>query len=100
MGDDFQSKQCPLLFDPLGAPTALDFIYPNQQIYFNRADVKAAIHAPDIEWAECAVQPVFTGGTEGPEQQGDLSADPIQGVLPKVIEATNRVLIGNGDTGT
>lgn len=33
----------------------------------------------------------------GPEEEGDTSADPIQHVLPQVIEATNRVLIGNGD---
>jgi carboxypeptidase D len=32
----------------------------------------------------------------GPEQLGDTSADPIQGVLPKLIEATNRVLIASG----
>jgi carboxypeptidase D len=33
----------------------------------------------------------------GPEGEGDLSADSIQKVLPQVIEATNRVLIANGD---
>lgn len=35
--------------------------------------------------------------TGGPEGEGDLSPDPIQGILPQVIEATNRVLIANGD---
>lgn len=33
----------------------------------------------------------------GPYGNGDTSLDPIQYVLPKVIEATNRVLIANGD---
>jgi carboxypeptidase D len=28
---------------------------------------------------------------------GDFSLDPIQSVLPQVIEATNRVLVANGD---
>jgi hypothetical protein len=33
----------------------------------------------------------------GPEGEGDTSPDPIQSVLPRVIGATNRVLISNGD---
>jgi carboxypeptidase D len=32
----------------------------------------------------------------GPEDENDESADPIQFVLPRVIEATNRVLVANG----
>jgi carboxypeptidase D len=55
------------------------------------------MHAPEHEsWAECK-GPVFLGGSGGPESEGDLSADPIQKVLPQVIEATNRVLVSNGD---
>jgi carboxypeptidase D len=59
--------------------------------------VKKAMHAPEsVGWAECK-GPVFLGGDGGPESEGDLSADPIQKVLPQVIEATNRVLVSNGD---
>jgi carboxypeptidase D len=66
--------------------------------YFNRADVKKALHAPSSsQWVECSNGAVFTGGSRGPEQEGDLSIDPIQHVLPQVIEATNRVLVANGD---
>lgn len=68
--------------------------------YFNRDDVKAALHAPaSSTWMECSNNAVFVGGggSGGPEGEGDLSADPIQAVLPKVIEATNRVLIINGE---
>lgn len=55
------------------------------------------MHAPmDVKWSECAAKPVFKGSA-GPEQRGDTSLDPIQYVLPRVIEATNRVLIANGD---
>jgi carboxypeptidase D len=58
-------------------------------VYFDRDDVKAAMHAPmDIDWAECS-GPVFV-------DNDDTSVDAIQHVLPQVIEATNRVLIANG----
>ena len=100
------NQQCPLLWDVLAFPTQL--VYSPEgagATYFNRSDVKAAIHAPAyVDWAECAVDPVFIGGKEvdgyydgGPEAEGDLSADPIQHVLPQVIEGTNRVLVSNGD---
>ena len=94
---------CPIAWDVLGFPTELVIESPGSFIYFNRSDVKAALHAPqDITWAECS-GPIFFGngpgggGTGGPEGEGDLSPDPIQGVLPQVIEATNRVIVGNGD---
>ena len=92
---------CPLLWDVLGLPGSLDYIPDGfETVYFNRSDVKAALHAPDsVDWAECAVDAVFTAGDAGPESSGDLSADPIQSVLPKVIEKTNRVLVANGDYG-
>ena len=94
---------CPLLADPLGYPTDLQYSYPGLPIYFNRTDVKKAMHAPmDVEWLECK-GPVFIGsggkysdaspGSGGPEGYGDTSPDPIQGVLPRVIESTNRVLV-------
>lgn len=88
--------QCPLLSDPLGYPTDLQYSYPGLPVYFNRTDVKQAMHAPmDVNWIDCSATPVFLGDG-GPEDEGDLSPDPIQSVLPRVIEATNRVLIANG----
>lgn len=85
---------CPILSDVLGFPTELVYS-PYNTTYFNRTDVKQAMHAPlDVSWAECSVEPVFIG-TGGPQAEGDLSPDPIQTVLPQVIEATNRVLIGS-----
>jgi carboxypeptidase D len=98
------TEMCPILSDVLGFPTELvDDMY--NSTYFNRSDVKAALHAPaDADWSSCSVEPVFIGGPEvdgyytgGPQMEGDLAPDPIQHVLPQVIEATNRVLIGNGD---
>ncbi|TAQ90069.1 hypothetical protein B7494_g1616 [Chlorociboria aeruginascens] len=89
--------QCPILWDVLGFPTQLVYTPPGADVYFDRADVKRALHAPEyITWASCSVEPVFVG-EGGPEGEGDTSPDPIQHVLPQVIEATNRVLIANGD---
>jgi carboxypeptidase D len=88
--------QCPLLSDPLGFPSDLIFSYPGLPVYFDRADVKKAMHAPEnVTWSECSASPVFVGDG-GPEDEGDDSPDPIQSALPKVIEHTNRVLIANG----
>ncbi|KAJ5294471.1 hypothetical protein N7508_009292 [Penicillium antarcticum] len=88
---------CPLLWDVLAFPTSLDYQAAGSTVYFDRADVKDALHAPNITWSECSNEAVFVGGNAGPEQEGDISANPIEHVLPQVIEATNRVLIGNGD---
>jgi carboxypeptidase D len=90
---------CPIPFDPLGYPTIFEMEPVGFEVYFNRPDVKKALHAPSsVQWSECGGNP-FIGdkGTGGPEAEGDLSADPIQKVLPQVIEATNRVLVANGD---
>ena len=91
------SAMCPLLWDVLGFPTAIVYEPEGASVYFDRPDVKKALHAPNITWAECSSESVFVGGDAGPEQEGDTSANPIEKVLPQVIEATNRVLIGNGD---
>lgn len=91
------SDMCPLPWDVLGFPGSLMYLPPGATIYFDRADVKAAMHAPNTTWSECGGNPFVGGYGNGPEGEGDFSADPIQQVLPQVIEATNRVLIGNGD---
>ncbi|KAJ5921350.1 hypothetical protein N7466_009676 [Penicillium verhagenii] len=91
------TTMCPLLWDVLAFPGSLGYQPAGADIYFDRADVKKALHAPNITWSECSDESVFVGGSAGPEQEGDISANPIEKVLPQVIEATNRVLIGNGD---
>jgi len=89
---------CPLLWDVLSFPTQLVYTPDGATTYFNRTDVKKAMHAPlDANWMECTNQAVFIGNGTGPEGEGDNSADPTQKVLPQVIESTNRVLVANGD---
>ncbi|KAK0641494.1 Alpha/Beta hydrolase protein [Cercophora newfieldiana] len=70
-------------FQPPGAPT----------VFLNRPDVKAAINAPvDHEWEFCASSPVFVNNTDLSQNAGPGS----QPVLPRVIDATQNVLLGHG----
>ncbi|KAB8266501.1 Alpha/Beta hydrolase protein [Aspergillus minisclerotigenes] len=91
------NQMCPLLWDVLGGPTKLHYLPAGATVYFDRDDVKKAMHAPNMTWSMSSLQPVFVGGDAGVGRLGDLSANPIERVLPQVIEATNRVLISHGD---
>ncbi|CAA7269655.1 unnamed protein product [Cyclocybe aegerita] len=78
----------PILWDVLGFPGS----FPQQQtpLYFNRTDVKQAIHAPlSTSWEECSNINVFTG-------RGDQSLPPAFTVLPNVVEKNNRTVIVHG----
>jgi carboxypeptidase D len=77
----------PILWDVLGFPGS----FPNQQspIYFARSDVQAAIHAPNIDWTECAGSAPFIDGI-------DQSPPPVYSILPNVIEKSQRTIIANG----
>ena len=57
-------------------------------MYFDRPDVKAAIHAPDVDWVLCTDQKVFP--------KGDPSVPPAYTVLPNVIEKSKRSVIVQG----
>lgn len=58
-------------------------------LYFDRADVKKAIHAPaNVNWEECSDVNVFP--------RGDASLPPAFTVLPNVIEKSNRSVIVHG----
>ena len=90
------NQTCPQPYDPL-TDNSFDNGSGGQTNYFDSAAVKAALHVPaSTSWSECSNNPVFVG-RGGPEGEGDTSADPIQSILPRVIEATNRVLVANGD---
>ncbi|KAF8876000.1 alpha/beta-hydrolase [Infundibulicybe gibba] len=78
----------PVLWDVLGFPGS----FPQVQLaplYFDRADVKKAIHAPaNVDWAECSDVNVFP--------HGDGSLPSALSVLPNVIEKSNRTVIMHG----
>ncbi|RPD60583.1 alpha/beta-hydrolase [Lentinus tigrinus ALCF2SS1-7] len=78
----------PILWDILGYPAG-DTFRPQSPIYFNRTDVKKAIHAPeDANWGACSDSPVFPNG--------DSSLPPAFTVLPNVIEKSARTVIAHG----
>ncbi|KAF8959451.1 alpha/beta-hydrolase [Flammula alnicola] len=77
----------PILWDVLGFPGS----FPQAQtpLYFNRTDVKKAIHAPlNVDWEECSNINVFPNG--------DNSLPPAFTVLPNVIEKNQRTVIVHG----
>ncbi|KAI5121519.1 hypothetical protein M0805_002580 [Coniferiporia weirii] len=78
----------PILWDVLGFPGS----FPQTQLsplYFDREDVKRAIHAPvDVDWTECSNINVFP--------HGDASLPPALSVLPSVIEKSQRAVIVHG----
>ena len=62
-------------------------------VYFNRPDVKAAIHAPpNVNWTEC--QPGSSPGVFVPP--GDTSPRSAWEVLPRVIARSARTVIVTG----
>ena len=59
--------------------------------YFDRKEVKEAIHAPvNVAWTECSNISVF------PKPNGDTSLPPVFTVLPGVIEKSKRSVIIHG----
>lgn len=79
----------PIPSDPLGFPTSQTYLPAGLQVYFNRTDVKRAIHAPeDFDWEVCASRNVFAGGDD---------SDPSSyRAIPNVIQRTNNVQIAHG----
>lgn len=58
-------------------------------VYFDREDVKRAIHAPlHVKWSECSEEDVFP--------HGDRSLPPAFTVLPSAIERSERAVIVHG----
>ena len=57
-------------------------------LYFDREDVKRAIHAPNMTWEDCSSDTVFPNG--------DNSPLAVFGVLPNVIERSQRTVIAQG----
>jgi carboxypeptidase D len=90
------TETCPHPYSVLGEVNQGDYTPPGAQVYFNRSDVQAAIHAPPTNWNQC-VDGVFRDPVKN-ETVSDQSLGPAQdGVLQRVIEYTNNTLIGSGN---
>lgn len=82
---------CPFTYSQLGIINYNDYSPPGAEVYFDRQDVKKALHAPlNSKWSQCNERPVFRGS--------DTSIPPtLDGTLTNVIDRTKNVLIGSGD---
>ncbi|KAF6743526.1 alpha/beta-hydrolase [Ephemerocybe angulata] len=77
----------PILWDVLGFPGS----FPQEQspIYFDRPEVKRALHAPEnFTWEECSSDDVFPNG--------DASPPSVHKILPGVIAKSTRSVIIHG----
>ncbi|KAF9690673.1 hypothetical protein EKO04_011557 [Ascochyta lentis] len=85
------TDMCPYLKSELGTDFQGGLAQRGSEIYFNRTDVKLALHAdPNTDWVQCSVKEVFPNG--------DKSLPPQKsGVLQRVVEALNNTIIGSGD---
>lgn len=87
------TQLCPIKYDPLGFSDGTNYVPEGSgPVYFNRADVKAVIHAPDKEWSFCTNDAVFVNNTDTSVIDGPGS----QPVLPNVIDRTQNVILGHG----
>ncbi|CAK4004343.1 serine carboxypeptidase [Lecanosticta acicola] len=88
---------CPFLWSVNG-PINRGYDPAPKTKYFNRTDVKRAIHAPlTTNWSICTHESVFQG-PHGNKTGEDQSIGPAQNdVLQTVIEHTNNVIIGCGN---
>ena len=84
------SQMLPIPDDVLGFPATTMFLPPGQQVYFDRTDVKRAIHAPEeVKWSICADASVFVDDQDTSEVSG-------RSTIPSVIERTGNVMITHG----
>ncbi|KAF2867529.1 serine carboxypeptidase-like protein [Massariosphaeria phaeospora] len=92
------TETCPHPFSQLGIVNTGDYQPPGAQVYFNRTDVQVALHAVvGTNWQQCTDTNVFGNGNATSSAR-DASVGPANnGVLQRVIEATNNTIIGSGD---
>lgn len=79
----------------MGFPGTLKYLPEGATVYFDRPEVKAAINAPQISWAEASPRKVYNTSTGISE---NWSKNEFTGltVLPGVIERSERTVIGHG----
>lgn len=92
------TETCPHPYSQLGIVNTGDYSPPGAEIYFNRTDVKQALHAPlDSNWLQCTNINVFGNGNDSSDASDTSPGPANDGVLQNVIEYTNNTIIGSGD---
>lgn len=88
------TQLCPMKYDPLGFSDGTMYVPAGSgPVYFDRQDVKTAIHAPpNTTWEFCTSNDVFVNGTDTSVVDGPGS----QPVIPNVVERTQNVILGHG----
>lgn len=80
------TEYCPFLWNILGFPSKGD----GPSNYFNRDDVKKALHTPPVDYSVCSDYEFFA-------PSGDTSPPSSFEIIPSVIERTNKTIIAHGD---
>lgn len=96
--EDHIFDTCPIPYTLLGAGFLADFNPSGPAVWYNRPDVKAALHAPNITWEFITSNNIYVGpNTTFELQDGDDSFPPAQiGIVSRMIEATNNIIVGVG----
>jgi carboxypeptidase D len=90
---DATCVQYPVLWDVLGSPGETQQVQV-APVYFNRPDVKAAIHAPaGAMWSECVPSDFNVFATS---DGFDASPPSSLAALPRAIERSQRTVIMHG----
>lgn len=82
----------------MGFPGTLQYIPQGANVYFDRPDVKKAINAPQVPWAEASPKPTYntSNGLSVEFNTGIFSSET---VLPSVIDRSKRTVIGHSNLG-
>lgn len=82
----------------LGFPGTNQYIPPGAQVYFDRADVKQAINAPQVPWFAASPRPIYNT-TDGQSLENHNREYTGSSILPRVIENSKRTVIGHSNLG-
>lgn len=92
------NQACPIPFDPIGFPYSAHWLPPTfPRPYFDLPTVKSALHVPwNYDWKVTSEKSVFLEGVDT-SMPSTFAQPGQQSAIQGVIEATNNVIIANGD---
>jgi len=84
-----------MLWDVMGFPGTNNYLPKGAKVYFDRPEVKAAINAPQVPWAEASPKKVYNTSSGVSVNYTDNQFSGLT-VLLSVIERSKRTVIGHG----